>query len=106
VDATTCGGVTGAIEAIHIAAAGGKTVLPHVFPPLHIHLACAFPNVEAVEIIPQESGADPLQALLRNCPAPVDGKMSPSEEPGVGIALNWEAIEGVARRVAVISADG
>jgi L-alanine-DL-glutamate epimerase-like enolase superfamily enzyme len=103
VDATTCGGLTGAIEAIHIAAAAGKTVLPHVFPPLHVHLACAFPNVEAVEIIPQESGADPLQALLRGCPTPAGGKMKPSEEPGVGISLDWNAIEGVARRVADIA---
>jgi L-alanine-DL-glutamate epimerase-like enolase superfamily enzyme len=105
VDATTCGGLTGAIEAIHIAAAAGKTVLPHVFPPLHVHLACAFPNVEAVEIIPQESGADPLHALLRDCPIPVDGKMKPSEEPGVGISFDWEEVERLARRVAVITPD-
>jgi L-alanine-DL-glutamate epimerase-like enolase superfamily enzyme len=105
VDATTCGGLTGAIEAINIAAAAGKTVLPHVFPPLHVHLACAFPNVEAVEIIPKESGADPLHALLRNCPAPVEGRMKPSEEPGVGISFDWEAVERLARRVAVITAD-
>jgi L-alanine-DL-glutamate epimerase-like enolase superfamily enzyme len=105
VDATTCGGLTGAIEAIHIAAASGKTVLPHVFPPLHVHLACAFPNVEAVEIIPQESGADPFETLLRDCPAPIDGKMKPSDEPGVGISLDWEAVERMARRVAVVTAD-
>ncbi len=104
VDATTCGGLTGAIEAIHIAAAAGKTVLPHVFPPLHVHLACAFPNVEAVEIIPQESGADPLHALLRDCPLPAGGKMKPSEEPGVGISLDWDAIERVARRVTDVTA--
>ena len=64
VDATTCGGVTGALQAIAIAAATGRTVFPHVFAPLHVHLACAFPNVEAAEFIPESSGADPLSALL------------------------------------------
>jgi hypothetical protein len=29
--------------------------------------------------------------------------MKPSEEPGVGISLDWNAIEGVARRVADIA---
>ena len=103
VDATTCGGVTGAIEAINLAAAAGKTVLPHVFPPLHVHFACAFPNVEGVEVIPEESGADPLQQLLRNVPAIKDGEMSPSEEPGVGISINWEAAERLARRQVVVA---
>jgi L-alanine-DL-glutamate epimerase-like enolase superfamily enzyme len=104
VDATTCGGLTGAIEAIHIAAAAGKTVFPHVFAPLHLHLACAFPNVEGVEVIPQESGADPLHALLRECPIPKDGRLKPSEEPGAGISINWEAVEKAARRVADVTA--
>ena len=39
VDATTVGGITGAIEAINIAAAAGRTVFPHVFCPIHVHLA-------------------------------------------------------------------
>lgn len=105
VDATTCGGLTGAIEAITIAAAAGRTVFPHVFPPLHVHLACAFPNVEAVEVIPEESGADPLHQLLRNTPAVKNGEMIPCEEPGVGISINWEAAERLARRHAVILPD-
>ncbi len=103
VDATTCGGLTGAIEAINIAAAAGKTVLPHVFPPLHVHLACAFSNVEGVEVIPEDSGADPLHQLLRNAPVLKDGEMSPVEEPGVGISINWEAAERLARRNIVIA---
>ena len=64
VDATTVGGITGAIEAINLAAGAGKTVFPHVFAPLHVHLACAFPNVEAVEWITPECGADPLNLML------------------------------------------
>jgi hypothetical protein len=31
--------------------------------------------------------------------------MKPSDEPGVGISLDWEAVERMARRVAVVTAD-
>ena len=102
-DATTCGGISGAIEAINIAASAGRTVLPHVFAPLHVHFACAFPNVEGVEIIPEASGADPVQRLLRDFPVRRNGQLSASEEPGVGITLDWDAIEHLAQRTAVIS---
>ena len=98
VDATTIGGLTGAVEAINIAAASGKTVFPHVFSPVHVHLACAFSNVEGVEVIPEESGADPLERILRNIPKLEDGTLRPSEEPGVGIAIHWEVVEKLARR--------
>ncbi len=105
VDATTIGGITGAVEAINIAAAAGRTAFPHVFSPIHIHLACAFPNVESVELITEESGADPLHLLLRNVPTAKDGKMSPSHEPGVGISVDWDAVEKLSRRHAVVEPD-
>jgi L-alanine-DL-glutamate epimerase-like enolase superfamily enzyme len=105
VDATTVGGLTGAIEAINLAAAAGKTVFPHVFAPLHLHLACAFPNVEGVEWITQESGADPLHQLLHNVPVLKDGKMRPCDEPGAGISVDWDAVERLSRRSIVITPD-
>ena len=105
VDATTVGGITGAIEAINLAAGAGKTVFPHVFAPLHVHLACAFPNVEAVEWITPECGADPLNLMLRNVPAVKEGQMRPSQEPGIGISVDWEAAERHSRRHVVLSAD-
>ena len=105
VDATTVGGITGAIEAIDLAAGAGRTVFPHVFAPLHIHLACAFPNVEGVEWIPQESGADPIDQFLFHIPACKDGEMKPSEEPGIGIAIDWNAVESRCTRQATITAE-
>lgn len=98
VDATTCGGVTGAVQAISIAAAAGRTVFPHVFAPLHVHLACAFPNVEGTEFIPESSGADPLNSLLQNSSEVQNGVMRPSEEPGVGIQVDWQKVARFARR--------
>jgi L-alanine-DL-glutamate epimerase-like enolase superfamily enzyme len=105
VDATTVGGITSAIEAINLAAAAGRTVFPHVFAPLHVHLACAFPNVEAVEWITQECGADPLDQFLQNIPSIKHGQMSPNEEPGIGISIDWSAVEKRSRRNAVITPD-
>lgn len=104
VDATTVGGITGAIEAINIAAAAGRTVFPHVFSPIHVHLACSFPNVESVELITEESGADPLNRMLRNLPVASNGKLTPNPEPGIGICIDWDAVEKLARRHAVIEA--
>lgn len=97
VDATTCGGISGAIEAVHHAAAAGLNVFPHVFAPLHIHFACAFANVEGVEIIPSDSGADPLDRILLNPPRLENGRVWASEQPGIGIELNWIAIESFAK---------
>jgi L-alanine-DL-glutamate epimerase-like enolase superfamily enzyme len=105
VDATTIGGITGAIEAINIAAAAGRTVFPHVFCPIHVHLACAFPNVESVELITEESGADPLHRLLGHVPVAENGKLSPSMEPGIGISVDWDAVEKLSNRRAVIEAE-
>lgn len=103
VDATTMGGITGAIEAIALASGRGRTVLPHVFWPLHVHLASAFPTVEGVEVIPATFGADPLDRLLAHMPVTKDGRMIPDGQPGVGIHLRWDAVEQLASRHAVIS---
>lgn len=102
VDATTCGGITGAVEAIHHAAGVGRTVFPHVWVPLHLHLACAFSNVEGVEFIESAIGADPIEKLLKNVPKIEQGHMRPSEAPGVGITLDWPAIERLSCRSKVV----
>jgi L-alanine-DL-glutamate epimerase-like enolase superfamily enzyme len=104
VDATTCGGISGAVEAIHHAQGVGRTVLPHVWAPLHVHLACAFPTVEGVEFITAEIGADPIEKLLKNVPKVEQGHMRPSEDPGVGIILDWPAIEKLCCRNKTIEA--
>ena len=90
VDATTYGGITGALEATAIAAAAGKTVFPHVFAELHTHLACATPGVDCVEIIPDDVGADPLHHVLDQLPHLVDGRIRPSDQPGVGVQIAWD----------------
>jgi L-alanine-DL-glutamate epimerase-like enolase superfamily enzyme len=55
-----------------------------------------------VEYIPEDSGADPLAALMKNPPVVVDGKMSVTDDPGIGIVLDWGSIEKIAARAVVI----
>lgn len=102
VDATTCGGVTGALAALQAAALAGCSVLPHVFAPLHAHLACAFGQIEAVEWIPAASGADPLQALLLHPPGTHDGQWVVSEEAGCGLELDWSRVQEQSQQWEVI----
>ena len=98
VDATTVGGITGADRSHQSRRGGRQDRIPARLRATHVHLACAFPNVEAVEWITQESGADPLDQFLQNIPSVKHGQMSPSEEPGIGISIDWEAVEKLSRR--------
>lgn len=102
VDATTCGGITGALAAVHAAGLAGCNVLPHVFAPLHVHLACAFSHVEGVEWIPAASGADPLETLLLRAPQPVDGHFVAPSDPGVGLELDWSRVTERQERMEII----
>jgi L-alanine-DL-glutamate epimerase-like enolase superfamily enzyme len=92
IDATASGGVSAAMAALGIASAFGRQVIPHVFPYLHLHLACAHPTVQSVEYIPNDTDADPIRSLLEVFPEQRDGDFNVSDEPGNGIMLNWAAV--------------
>jgi L-alanine-DL-glutamate epimerase-like enolase superfamily enzyme len=94
VDATVCGGFTNAMMATQLAAAAGRSVIPHVYANLHSHLAAALPSVQLVEVIPAEVGADPINRLLRSEPVIKDGVLLMDSRPGNGIDLDWEAVSG------------
>lgn len=92
-DATTCGGVTAAVAAAEEADAGGVSVLPHVWAPIHAQLAGALPQIEAVEIIPEDTEACPMYDLLESSPSISDGRITIDTTPGAGFRLNWDAVE-------------
>ena len=93
VDATTCGGIGSATDVIAAATLRGAAILPHVFGQLHAQLAGAFSGIEAVEYIPQVTGADPLSLILRRHLNIDDGMLAIDEEPGAGIELDWDEVE-------------
>jgi len=92
VDATVSGGISGALEAIALARAFDRPVIPHVFPTLHAHFGFACTQVRAVEMILPEVGADPIDAFLRDAPQIEAGEMHAPDAPGAGLALNWDSL--------------
>ncbi|HUQ23825.1 MAG TPA: enolase C-terminal domain-like protein [Gaiellaceae bacterium] len=99
VDATTCGGFTPAVSAVAAGAALGRRVMTHAFPDLHAHLAGALPAVELVEVIPYESGANPVDRLMARRQRIAAGELTLSEQPGHGMPLDWDAVERYAKWV-------
>jgi L-alanine-DL-glutamate epimerase-like enolase superfamily enzyme len=93
VDATTCGGITAAQSVTAAARMRGVEVLPHVFLPVHAHLGCASPAVAVGEIIPEDTGADPLHLLYARQLKVVDAMVHLTDDPGAGFALDWTQVE-------------
>jgi L-alanine-DL-glutamate epimerase-like enolase superfamily enzyme len=103
VDATASGGIAAAMAACDLAKAFGRPVVPHVFPYVNVHLACAHPSISAVEFIPAEAGTDPIRSLLRGFPSLAHGDFQASEEPGVGIHPDWPAVMAMANAKAEVT---
>lgn len=90
-DATRCGGVTGAIKALSLADIQGCGVVPLTSPELHAQLAGAFSVIEAVEFIHRGERATPAAILTR--PMNVEqGHIHLDDEPGAGWHFDWDAI--------------
>lgn len=103
IDATASGGFDAVLQAAAVAAARGRRVMTHAFPDLHAHLAGS-PAVECVEMIPDDSGANPIGQLLARRQAIEGGELVLSEEPGHGAPLDWDAVVRHARRLVTIDA--
>jgi L-alanine-DL-glutamate epimerase-like enolase superfamily enzyme len=101
VDGTASGGFGAVLAAAETAAARGRHVMTHAFPDLHGHLAGSV-AVEQVELIPDESGVNPIGQLLARRQRIEHGELVLSEEPGHGAPLDWEAVTRHARRMTTI----
>jgi L-alanine-DL-glutamate epimerase-like enolase superfamily enzyme len=85
-DVARIGGVTPWLKAAHLAEAFNVAICPHFLMELHVGLACAVPNARWIEYIPQ------LDELTERGMRIENGRAAPSNEPGLGIAWNWDAI--------------
>lgn len=97
-DATTCGGVSTAIAATEYAGICGTSVVPHVFLPVHAQLAGALRPIDAVELIPESSGACPMYDLIHGKPSIDNGILTIDDKPGAGFDLNWKIVEKTAAK--------
>jgi L-alanine-DL-glutamate epimerase-like enolase superfamily enzyme len=101
IDATASGGVEAVLDAAVVAMSRSRRVMTHAFPDLHAHLAGS-PAVEAIEMIPDESGVNPIGRLLGRRQRIEAGELVLSEEPGHGAPLDWGAVTRHANRLVTI----
>jgi L-alanine-DL-glutamate epimerase-like enolase superfamily enzyme len=85
-DVARIGGVTPWLKAAHLAEAFNVPICPHFLMELHVGLACATPSARWIEYIPQ------LDDLTHSGMRIEAGRAVPSNEPGLGLAWNWDAI--------------
>ena len=86
------GGVTEWMKVAQLAQAFNLPVAPHAFQLVHLHVACATPNLRIVEYLGVAEEFDRL--VYTEFPEPVDGMWSPySDRPGLGLELNPEVVK-------------
>ncbi|MBX3454470.1 mandelate racemase/muconate lactonizing enzyme family protein [Ferrovibrio sp.] len=90
-DVARIGGITPWLKVAHLGETFNMAICPHFLMELHVSLCAAVPNAAWVEWIPQLDDITTSRMIVR------DGKAVPSDQPGLGIA--WDA-EAIARRQA------
>jgi len=90
VDVARIGGITPWLKVAHMAECFNISVAPHFLMELHVSLCAAVPNARWVEYIPQ---LDPITTEVMKIE---EGRAVPSDEPGIGIAWDFKAIEHMA----------
>ena len=100
VDVARIGGITPWLKTAHLAEAFNVAVCPHFLMELHVGLAAAVPNGRWIEYIPQLDSVTVAGMRIEG------GRAVPSDEPGLGIAWDWAAIDrGGSRAQPTLSAD-
>jgi len=87
VDVARIGGITPWLKTAHLAEAFNVAVCPHFLMELHVAITAAVPNGRWIEYIPQ------LDSLTTEGMRIENGRAVPSDEPGLGIAWDWEAVD-------------
>ncbi|MEX3936211.1 enolase C-terminal domain-like protein [Paraburkholderia phymatum] len=85
-DASRCGGITGFIEAAHVAEAFHVPLSAHCAPSLHLHVAAAVPGLEHQEWFHDHARIESM--LFDGAPHVMDGSIAPDlSRPGCGLDL-------------------
>ena len=91
-DVARVGGVTEWMKVAHLAQAFNLPIAPHLVQLVHLHLACAIPNLKAVEYANVALEADRVWYI--DFPEQRDGMWAPSpDRPGLGLELDPYAVE-------------
>ena len=87
IDLLRAGGITTWMKIAALAEASNMPVVTHLLPEIQMHLIAGIPNGLTVEYMPWSF------RLYEEVPLPVDGALSLSTEPGLGLKLNHQALE-------------
>ena len=91
-DVGRVGGVTEWMKVAHMAHAYNLPIAPHAMQLVHLHLACATPNLKVVEYMNTSLEVDRL--WYTEFPQQRDGMWSPfPDKPGLGLELDPHAVE-------------
>ena len=91
-DVGRVGGITEWMKVAHLAHAFNLPVAPHAYQLVHLHLACATPNLKVVEYLGISEESDKI--AYKEWAAPKDGMWSPDpNKPGLGLELDPDAVE-------------
>ena len=86
VDVTRCGGIGEWQRAAAVAASHGLEVSGHCAPSLHLHVACATPNIRHLEYFHDHTRVERI--LFDGVVEPVGGALRPDlSRPGLGLDL-------------------
>ncbi len=91
-DVTVVGGVSEWLRVARKAEELGLPLAPHYFPEVHAQLAGAVPHTEWVEYFTRGIDIVNFDDVMAEPLAPVDGFITLSKQPGVGLDLDPEAV--------------
>ena len=87
------GGVSEWMKIAHAAATFDLPVAPHWNQDVHVHVAAAVANCLAVEWFDLEQDIVNFDRLLTEPLRPEHGRLAVPDRPGLGLALDWDAVE-------------
>ncbi len=91
-DVGRVGGITEWMKVAHMAHAFDLPVAPHAVQLVHLHVACATPNLKVVEYM--NVGLEGDRVWYTEFPQQKDGMWSPfPDKPGLGLELNPDAVK-------------
>jgi L-alanine-DL-glutamate epimerase-like enolase superfamily enzyme len=99
-DATSIGGFTGFVSLADQAVRAGYLVSPHAYGEIHQHSVFGLPGVEPVEIfLPGSPTWGTSRFVVRELDlAEGSRELAAPTEPGLGLEIDWEAVDALASR--------